>query len=191
MPFTTLSQVWSDPEFGSGPFKTSLDVVVPSSQAEMVLAAEAWEDWWNADTLLRPYLDSGLGQSFITARGVFGSAVIEEVVGPLVAPSGLDPELPGVSFRVLKLGPRPEGGRRGSMFWPGVENSAHDSHGALIGATAGDISTAVDNLRVAIEASTVGVQVVQRHIVAGDVTDTPISGFQCQSTVSYLNRRYR
>lgn len=191
MPVCKLSQVWDSPTFGTGPFRTSLEVDIPTSSAELQDAVDAWEAWWAADTLLRPYIYSGLGTSQILGIGTFAGVVVEVSAGPCIAPSGLAPELPGVSFRVGKLGNRPEGGRRGSMFWPGAENSAHDGDGILQGSAASDIQTSLDNLRDDLEASNPGVVVVQSHTVAGNTTVTAVTGFDTYSTVSFLQRRYR
>lgn len=186
-----ISQEWANPEYGSGPFKTSLEVDVPASTSELVDAMEAWEAWWESATTFIGYFDAGLGVSTLTGTGVFGGVVFEHQIANLSAPTGLDPELGGVSARAIKLGNRPEGGRRGSMFWPGLENSAHSSSGALVGSTAADLNAGLETLLSDLEASAVGLTVVQSHNVAGDTSTTVVTGFDIAPTVSFLNRRYR
>lgn len=191
MPICTISQTWAAPEYGTGPFRTSLDVDVASSTSEAVDAMEAWEAWWTSASTFLGYFDSGLGQSSLTVTGVFGGVVFEDQISGLTAPTGLDPELGGVSLRAVKLGNRPEGGRRGSMFWPGLENSAHGSNGLLLGSCEADTQAGLNTLLADLEASAVGTTVVQRHIVAGDESTTVVTGFDVSPSVSFLQRRYR
>lgn len=153
---------------------------------------EACYTWWQAATTFKGYLASDLGTGVVKGVGDFSGSIVEyESAFSIGAPTGLAAELPGVSLRVVKLASRPAGGRRGSLFWPLLENSAHDGDGDLQGSTANDTNTAMNQMRTDIEAAVAGAVMVQKHVVSGTETESQITGFDTQRTVTFLNRRYR
>ena len=191
MPDCQLALVWNDPTFGTGPMMTSLDFRVPETTDQMEDTLSAVYNWWEADTNWKPYLYSGLGLCQFIAKGIFGGNVVEETISGGTAPTGLEPSLPGVSFRLVKDTSRPPGGRRGSMYLPGAENSAHSKAGVLTEPAIAALNAGAADLVTAIEAAVVGNYLIQHHNVSEDETTSVVTGLTARQTVSYLNRRYR
>jgi len=151
----------------------------------------AFATWWDAPTPLKAYIDANLGQPVVTARGVFAGNVVENETAALTVSTGLAMELPGVSFRCPKTSSRPLGGRRGAMYWPGAENSAHDGDGVLTTGVRTAIDAALTQLLTDIESSSPGVYIAQRHVLDGEESFGVVTDIGCDNTVSFLNRRYR
>lgn len=191
MPICSLDFVFDQATIGTPPFRTGFDVDIPTTTDELVDAMDAAANWWTTATTFRSYIAAAMGGPRVEVAGIFSGVVFEDTTTNLGVPTGLVPELPGVSFRAVKLGNRPAGGRRGSMFWPGAENSAHDGDGILQGTTRVDLQAGLETLRTDLEASNPGVFISQSHTVAGVSSSTAVTNFQVMNTVSFLQRRYR
>lgn len=175
---------------GSAPYKTGFDVEVNlSSDGDNVVGAAV--AWWEAATTFRGYLASALGIPTVTLVGEFSGVVTEWATVAATPPSGSVPDLPGASIRAIKIGNRPAGGRRGSMFWPGVSGSITSGNGALDSTPRTNIRTALEDLREDLEASAAGVYIVQRHNVAGSESTTAVVDWDVAPTLTWMQRRYR
>jgi len=175
---------------GSGPYKTGVDVEVPTA-GDMPAVLAAAVAWWSAATSFRALFAASMGAPLVVLRGEFGGTVVEEATQSASAPTGLTPDLPGVSLRAIKIGSRPVGGRRGSMFWPGLVGTETDALGQVDSGARTDAKVALDDLIADIEGSVVGAYVAQVHVVAGDETTTVVNEWTISPTMSWLNRRYR
>lgn len=175
---------------GTGPYKTGFDVEVPlSSDMDNVVGAAV--AWWIAATTFRGYLASSMGGPTVELIGEFSGAVVELATDTSTPATGSAPDLPGASLRAIKMGNRPAGGRRGSMYWPGLSGSVTQGNGAVDSTPLANSESALDDLREDLEASAAGVVIMQRHVVDGSESATVVTGFSVQPTISWLQRRYR
>lgn len=175
---------------GTAPYKTGFDVEIAlSSDQDNVLAAAV--AWWEAATTFRGYFASALGIPTVLLIGEFGGVVTEQSTLCATPPSGSVPDLPGASMRAIKVGNRPAGGRRGSMFWPGVSGAITSGNGALDSTPRTNMRTALEDLREDIEASAAGAYIVQRHNVAGSESSTAVVDWEIAPTLTWMQRRYR
>lgn len=192
MPICKVSFVWPSPTSGTGPFTTGFHVDVPGGSSDQEDVVEALWSWWDTETVLKPYLSAQLGNGYIESIGEFGGSVVEyRSEFNLDAPTGVTAELAGVSARMIKVASRPAGGRRGSMFWPMIENSAHDEDGLLTGPAVTAFNTAGAAILAAVEGAVVGAVVVQVHNISGTESTTQVTSMAIEPSVSFLNRRYR
>ena len=173
----------------SGPYVTGFDFEAPDESA-MASVLSDLDAWWTAATAFRNLLDVALGTPELSASGEFSSGTFDLLTTATDTPGGSAPALPGASLRAIKLANRPRGGRRGSMFWPGLESTAYDPQGELEALTISTADLALTNL-VGIVAGTTGAEMVQVHVIGGVTTVSPVFDFTIAPTVSYLNRRYR
>ena len=191
MPDCQLIIEFTPATFGTGPMLTTLDFRVPDTTDEMEDVLADVVTWWDAESNWHPYLYSGLGVPNFIVRGEFSGNIVEYNAPGANGPTGLEPDLPGISYRIVKDGSRPLGGRRGSMFLPGAEAGSHSKAGTLTGPAQTAIGAGATALLGVIEASTVGNLVIQRHNVGGTESTSVVTSMTCQSTVSFLQRRYR
>lgn len=175
---------------GTGPYKTSIDLESPLAGdfGDILTAVSAW---WEASATFRGYLSSAMGAPLLTLGGEFGGIAVEDSLQTASAPTGGAPDLPGASIRAIKLGSRPAGGRRGSMFWPGVSGTATQATGALDATPRTNIGLALNDLRDDIEAAVAGAYLKQLHVVDGSPSETAVTDFSIAPTISWLQRRYR
>lgn len=179
----------SGPIGSTPPFKTGLDFeCVSALDMENVLSDV--DDWWTAALDFRNLLQSTMGKPTITVGGVFSGIAVEYSIEAASGPGGTTPDLPGVALRCIKLGNRPPGGRRGSMFWPGLEGPATGATGAVEPADMATAKAALDGLLAAIEQTT-GAYGVQRHNVGGVASATAVTEFSIAPTLTWMQRRYR
>lgn len=171
------------------PFRTGFDFEC-DSLIDMEECVEDVDDWWTAASAFRGLLASTMTAPILTAFGDFGGLAQEYSKEATDAPTGSTPDLPGVSLRAVKMGNRPVGGRRGSMFWPGLEGSSTGADGSVDGADAVIAKTALDGLIAAVE-STPGRFMVTKHVVGGDTTATAVTEFSIWPKCTFMNRRYR
>lgn len=175
---------------GTGPYKTSLDVSL-EEEDDMPSCLAAGVAWWIAATTFRGYFASIMGNCTVSLEGVWGGLVSELATDSATTATGTVPDMPGASMRAIKLGPRPEGGRRGSMYWPGISGAVTAGTGIVDLTPRANMKTALDDLISDLNASNAGAQVVQRHTVAGEETTSPVEEFSIASTITWMQRRYR
>jgi len=191
MPYCELDFIFDAATIGTGPFRTGCEFFVPDTTDQMEDIMNCAADWWTAASTFKGYIASAMGGPILQAQGVFSGNVVEYQTARLGVPTGLAPELPGVSFRAVKSGNRPLGGRRGSMFWPGAENTAHDGDGVLQGSARVDLDAGLTTLLTDVEAEVTGAYFSQKHVVLGEESHSVVTDFSVENTVSFLQRRYR
>jgi len=175
---------------GSGPFKTAIGVEVPLALDMPTVLSEV-SDWWEAASTFRGYFASTLGAPLLLLQGEFSGIVVEESLQTASAPTGGAPDLPGASMRAVKLGSRPVGGKRGSMFWPGLSGTVTQATGIVDSTPATNMHVALEALRTAVEGAAAGAYLAQRHVVDGVESVTPVIDFDISNTLTFMNRRYR
>lgn len=190
MAICTLSFTFnSGPAGSTPPLKTSLDFQCGSALDMETIVGDV-DEWWTAAADMRGQLSDAMDKPIISAIGVFSGVAVEYSLEAATATSGTAPDLPGASLRAIKLGNRPPGGRRGSMFWPGLSGSATAADGTVDAPDAAVFKAALDGLLAAIEI-TAGAYATQVHNVGGVASDTAITEFSIAPTLSFLQRRYR
>lgn len=181
----------SGPTGTSPPFKTGLWVFDTLDATSGTL--DIVHDWWEAATTFRGYLSSAMGIPTITIRGVVSGNVEEESVTGS-APTGSAPDLPGVALRALLLGSRPEGGRNPSMFWPCLSGSVTAGDGTVGSTERTNSNTALNTLRTDLLVGTPGSErfwCAVHRVGGGSTTISQVNSVSVQSTLSWLQRRYR
>lgn len=173
----------------SPPFVTGFDFSCDSA-LDMEATVGNLDEWWTAATAFRNLLDVALDNPVITCQGEFGGVQYEFAQVATDAPAGGAPALPGASLRAVKIANRPRGGRRGSMFWPGLESTAYDSQGDLVTGIQATAETALTGLLASIAVVT-GQEMVQVHTIGGVTTTAAVYDWFIAGSVSFLNRRYR
>ena len=115
---------------GTPPYKTGLHFECGSAIDMETILGDV-DEWFTAASLMRAQLYSLMAPTVISVAVVFAGVAVEYAMDATSEPTGSAPDLPGASLRAIKLGNRPPGGRRGSMFWPGLSGSASGADGLI------------------------------------------------------------
>lgn len=191
--FPRVQLTWPDATIGSPPFSMGFNFGASEDSGDMEQVADDIITFWNAQTTVLGYLTADLGPMTVVVDGIYSGVSVQYVATGGIAPTGSPVDLPGVSVRFRATGNRPVGGRRGSMFLPGLEGAGADEHGVLNGTYRSNLDSWVTSLVGVVESAVVGLTVRTLHAIGDPPTESTsvVTDFDVAPTVSFLNRRYR
>lgn len=191
--YPRVQLTWPDATFGSPPFSMGFNFGVSEDSGDMEQVADDIVTFWTAQTTVLGYLTEDLGPMTVVVDGIYSGSSQQYVSAPGLAPTGSPMDLPGVSVRFRANGARPVGGRRGSMFLPGLESAGSDENGTLNGTYRSTLDTWVTSLVGVVESAVVGLAIYTLHAIGDPPTESEsvVTDFDVAPTVSFLNRRYR
>lgn len=189
--FPRVTYLWPDATIGTPPFSMGLNFGESTTNQDLEDVAEALKTHWNAAGTVLGYLTSALGPTTIQADGIYSGVAQQYVTTPGSAPTGSPPDLVGISVRCRFLGSRPVGGRRGSMFLPGLEGAGQDETGTLNGTYRTNLTSFFNGIIGAVEGAFTGAFCCTLHTIDGSPSFTVNQTAEAAPTVSFLQRRYR
>lgn len=189
--FPRCTFTFPSPTLGTGPFTFGFNFGESTSSSDLLDVATDVAAVWDGATAFRGIFSDKLGTPTVTCIGEYAGIVDEEAVTCANAASGSDPDLSGVSARIIWGGNRPAGGRRGCMYLPMIEGTAVNANGTLTAGVGAEIDAFGTALIDAVEAAVVGLTIRTLHNVDGNPSQTVVPDCSVASTVSFLQKRYR
>lgn len=189
--FPRVQLTWPDAIIGTPPFSMGFNFGESTTNADLEDVADAVGAHWNAETTVLGYLTADLGPMTVVADGIYSGVAQTYSTAPLNAPTGSPMDIPGIAVRFRALGSRPVGGRRGSMFLPGLEGAGSDQDGVINGTYRSNLDAWATALVTEVEAAFTGAFVCTLHTIDSVESFTVVSDFDVAPTVSFLQRRYR
>jgi hypothetical protein len=183
-----VSWVYETGTGGTPPYVTSMDFANDAAPDAGDLGAllVGCQDAWNDN--ITQFISNTLGGGHADGLYQRSADVLEGTVPIDDGDDGAGSlETMGFSYRVIKIGARPTGGRRGSMFIMGAQTDGFDGTGAI---SSGAIQGAVNDFFVALQGIT-DWHPIQTHNVGGTPTVSTVLSLSLAPTVSFLRRRYR
>jgi len=191
--FPRITFTWPEATIGSPPFSMGFNVGASEDSSDLDELLEDIATFWNAQSTVLGYLTEDLGPLTLVADGIYSGITVQATNTDGNAPTGSPMDLPGVAVRFVFQGNRPVGGRRGSMFLPGLEGAGANEEGVLNGTYRSNLVTWADGLQAVVEGTTNPLTVRTLHTI-GDPpveSETVVTSINVAPTVSFLNRRYR
>lgn len=183
-----ISWVYEAGSGGTPPYVTSLDFInddaVDDGDAGVLLSG--CETAWN--THITQFISATLGGGHVDVVYQRSTDVFE---GSVPIDDGDDAadslETMGFSFRVVKNGARPTGGRRGAMYIMGARGDSFNGNGTI---TSTGIQTALDDFFTDLVAIS-GWHPITVHKIDEVESITTVLSLSLAPTISFLRRRYR
>lgn len=189
--FPRCQLTWPDATVGTPPFSMGFNFGESTTNQDLEDVCEAVQIYWNAATTVKGYLTEDLGPITVVADGIYSGVAQTYSTAPGDAPTGSPMDIPGIAVRFRALGSRPVGGRRGSMFLPGLEGAGSDQDGVLNGTYRTELDAWATGLVTEVEGAFTGAFVCTLHTVDSVESFTVVPDFDVAPTVSFLQRRYR